>query len=55
MPAPTIEKLHCVTLPGDTEITAVSYNVKSLARTSAGADRRRAELLEAPTSYSSRR
>ena len=35
--APTIEKLHCVTLPGDTEITAVSYNIKSLARTSAGA------------------
>ncbi len=35
--APTIEKLHCVTLPGDTEITAVSYNIKSLVRTSAGA------------------
>ncbi len=37
MKAPTIEKLYCVKLPGDTEITAVSYNVKSLARTSAGA------------------
>ncbi len=35
--APTIEKLHCVQLPGDTEITAVSYNIKSLVRTSAGA------------------
>jgi endonuclease/exonuclease/phosphatase family metal-dependent hydrolase len=35
--APTIEKLHCVQLPGDTEITAVSYNVKSLVKTSAGA------------------
>ncbi len=35
--APIIEKLYCVKLPGDTEITAVSYNVKSLARTSAGA------------------
>ena len=35
--APTIEKLHCVTLPGDTELIAVSYNIKSLARTSAGA------------------
>ena len=35
--APTIEKLHCVTLPGDTEITAVSYNIKSLATTSAAA------------------
>jgi endonuclease/exonuclease/phosphatase family metal-dependent hydrolase len=37
VPAPTIEKLYCVQLPGDTEITAVSYNIKSLARTSAGA------------------
>lgn len=37
VPAPTIEKLHCMKLPGDTEITAVSYNIKSLARTSAGA------------------
>ena len=35
--APTIEKLHCVTLPGDTEIIAVSYNVKSLVKTSAAA------------------
>ncbi len=35
--APTIEKLLCVRLPGDTEITAVSYNIKSLAQTSAGA------------------
>jgi endonuclease/exonuclease/phosphatase family metal-dependent hydrolase len=35
--APTIEKLHCVKLPTDTEITAVSYNVKSLVQTSAGA------------------
>ena len=35
--ARTIEKLHCVKLPTDTEITAVSYNVKSLVRTSAGA------------------
>jgi len=35
--APTIEKLHCIQLPGDTEITAVSYNVKSLVKTSAGA------------------
>jgi endonuclease/exonuclease/phosphatase family metal-dependent hydrolase len=35
--APTIAKLHCVQLPGDTEITAVSYNIKSLVRTSAGA------------------
>ena len=32
--APTIEKLHCVQLPTDTEITAVSYNVKSLVQTS---------------------
>jgi endonuclease/exonuclease/phosphatase family metal-dependent hydrolase len=37
VPAPTIEKLHCVKLPGDTEITAVSYNIKSLVATSAGA------------------
>ncbi len=35
--APTIEKLHCVTLPGDTEIIAVSYNIKSLVKTSAAA------------------
>lgn len=35
--APIIEKLHCVKLPSDTEITAVSYNVKSLVSTSAGA------------------
>lgn len=35
--APTIAKLHCVKLPGDTEITAVSYNVKSLVMASAGA------------------
>ena len=31
------EASSCAKLPGDTEITAVSYNVKSLARTSAGA------------------
>ncbi|HWM75441.1 MAG TPA: endonuclease/exonuclease/phosphatase family protein [Nocardioides sp.] len=35
--APVIEKLHCVKLPDDTEITAVSFNVKSLVSTSAGA------------------
>jgi Endonuclease/Exonuclease/phosphatase family len=35
--ARTIEKLHCVKLPTDTEIIAVSYNVKSLVQTSAGA------------------
>lgn len=30
-PADPITKLHCVQLPGDTEITVVSYNVKSFA------------------------
>lgn len=30
-PGAPITKLHCVQLPGDTEITAVSYNIKSFA------------------------